>query len=418
MTAKLRQMNSVVLNLTAHVDEDTLLVVMGDHGMTTDGDHGGDSHLETEAALFVHSKRSFSGNWRRLSQFLSDTLASKETPDGQRVVPQIDFVPTLAFALGLPIPFGNLGKIIPELVLPPRKPESNELAGFLQDLRVLNQRLEINAWQLRRYITAYLGESSTFSPEDLERTNRLYERCEQTRFLVENTAPGSEQEAELQALLFRDYMAYLHTTREICSSVWAQFGLLPMGCGLLLLGMSCLLSGALPGDWSVFSPLMAFVGGCGLGYFIRSSAALGTSYLATSLFFGALFLGGFHLCWSVSLAKKWLPSIRLELGGTASFVVFVLQCLIFTSNSFIVWEGSCLHFLVATLGLVHLVLVKSTEKRVATVGFLVVATLASKGYVCREEQNLCVVKWAAWNFSPSFPSRSTIYNNLAVDCLP
>lgn len=35
--------------------EDTVLFVLGDHGMTQTGDHGGDSADETNAALFVYS---------------------------------------------------------------------------------------------------------------------------------------------------------------------------------------------------------------------------------------------------------------------------------------------------------------------------------------------------------------------------
>lgn len=37
------------------LENDTLLVVIGDHGMTKNGDHGGDSELEISAALFLYS---------------------------------------------------------------------------------------------------------------------------------------------------------------------------------------------------------------------------------------------------------------------------------------------------------------------------------------------------------------------------
>ena len=37
------------------LQNDTLLVVMGDHGMTDSGDHGGESQKETDAALFLYS---------------------------------------------------------------------------------------------------------------------------------------------------------------------------------------------------------------------------------------------------------------------------------------------------------------------------------------------------------------------------
>lgn len=41
--------------LVERLDNDTLLVVAGDHGMTMNGDHGGDSEPEVSAALFVYS---------------------------------------------------------------------------------------------------------------------------------------------------------------------------------------------------------------------------------------------------------------------------------------------------------------------------------------------------------------------------
>ena len=37
------------------LDNDTILMVFGDHGMTKSGDHGGDSKDEVHAGLFVYS---------------------------------------------------------------------------------------------------------------------------------------------------------------------------------------------------------------------------------------------------------------------------------------------------------------------------------------------------------------------------
>ena len=39
------------------MDNDTVLFVMGDHGMTRSGDHGGDSKDEVMAGLFAYSKK-------------------------------------------------------------------------------------------------------------------------------------------------------------------------------------------------------------------------------------------------------------------------------------------------------------------------------------------------------------------------
>ena len=42
-------------NVTSLLSDDTILFVMGDHGMTGTGDHGGDSQDELSAGLFVYS---------------------------------------------------------------------------------------------------------------------------------------------------------------------------------------------------------------------------------------------------------------------------------------------------------------------------------------------------------------------------
>ena len=47
-------------DVMSRLDDDTLLVVLGDHGMTKTGDHGGDSPDELEAALFMYSKQQLS----------------------------------------------------------------------------------------------------------------------------------------------------------------------------------------------------------------------------------------------------------------------------------------------------------------------------------------------------------------------
>lgn len=42
-------------NVTREMSSDTVLFVLGDHGMTRTGDHGGDSQDELEAGLFIYS---------------------------------------------------------------------------------------------------------------------------------------------------------------------------------------------------------------------------------------------------------------------------------------------------------------------------------------------------------------------------
>lgn len=40
MSAKLQQVDELIYNLTKLITDDTILFVMGDHGMTRSGDHG------------------------------------------------------------------------------------------------------------------------------------------------------------------------------------------------------------------------------------------------------------------------------------------------------------------------------------------------------------------------------------------
>ena len=57
MRSKLSQMNGVLTDVIARMStpehRDSLLLVVGDHGMTATGDHGGSSADETDSALFA-----------------------------------------------------------------------------------------------------------------------------------------------------------------------------------------------------------------------------------------------------------------------------------------------------------------------------------------------------------------------------
>ncbi|RKP15498.1 alkaline-phosphatase-like protein, partial [Piptocephalis cylindrospora] len=111
MAAKLKQMNTVLTDILASIDNDTIVFIFGDHGMDGKGDHGGDSRSELEAALFIYSGRDLDERGEEFDHLLRDMDQQRS----HRSVAQVDLVPTLAMALGLPIPFGSLGSIIPEI---------------------------------------------------------------------------------------------------------------------------------------------------------------------------------------------------------------------------------------------------------------------------------------------------------------
>lgn len=92
-------------------NEDTLMILMGDHGMNDIGNHGGSSAGETHPGLaFISPKFS------KLRSDRSISFIDKGDFEYFSMVSQIDLVPTLAALLNFPIPKNNLGVIIPELL--------------------------------------------------------------------------------------------------------------------------------------------------------------------------------------------------------------------------------------------------------------------------------------------------------------
>lgn len=139
MASKLSEMDEVVkmihTNILQNLENDqgkTLLVVVSDHGMTENGNHGGSSYEETDSlALFIGQENHASDN----------TLSNHDT------IFQVDIAPTLALLFGVPIPKNNIGVLISQMV--------DSLADE-QKLRAL----QLNSWQLFRLLQAQLPELS------------------------------------------------------------------------------------------------------------------------------------------------------------------------------------------------------------------------------------------------------------------
>jgi arylsulfatase A-like enzyme len=66
---------------------------------------------------------------------------------------QIDIVPTLASLLGVPIPFANLGQLLPDLFLQSTLPtDAPPLAIEFDRWKNYAAALRQNAWQVHRYL--------------------------------------------------------------------------------------------------------------------------------------------------------------------------------------------------------------------------------------------------------------------------
>ncbi|XP_038720563.1 GPI ethanolamine phosphate transferase 2 isoform X2 [Tripterygium wilfordii] len=164
MAPKLAEMDDVVkmIHLSAiqrqkNNEGRTLLVVVSDHGMTENGNHGGSSYEETDSlALFVG-----------LNSHMHDQASTTRNS-----AYQVDIAPTLALLFGVPIPKNNVGILISKAF---------ESLADEDQLRAM----ELNAWQLIRLLQAQLPGLScanlsrkAFSDSHESRTARCRGRME------------------------------------------------------------------------------------------------------------------------------------------------------------------------------------------------------------------------------------------------
>ena len=396
MTTKLQQMDAVLREVVELLDDETLLVVMGDHGMNQQGDHGGDSELETSAALWIYSKSIPLSDSD--SETRSPSLMKRATYPGAQVphrsIPQIDIVPTLSLLLGLPIPFNNLGFVIPEL---------------FQRGSDLHTAMEANTRQIKTYLNRYRGSPSGGELDAAwEILEKSYQQCRAS-------TGGSLSRAEA-------HHAFARMALETCRQLWAQFNM-----GLVVLGL-LVMSSALAASvrvyhrlrvpsvtWeiAVVEPLVyGFVGASSFAILISAVAWKVSSevHLPISLAELAVFILSFGapipLAVSINTRTLKVPTLSFD------SILLVVYCGVFWSNSFVVWEERVVAFFLVSciLPRVMLSLGKSAGRlqwRLLVFGalFLVAVRLMAISTICREEQHpFCHVTFYASSLLPSPPT--------------
>ncbi|TFK20169.1 hypothetical protein FA15DRAFT_138908 [Coprinopsis marcescibilis] len=379
MKDKLQQMNDVLERVVEKLDDDTLLVLLGDHGMDRSGDHGGDSILETSAALWIYSKGDPLTDIRM--PIPQDLLKYRIFPGASvehRAVQQIDLLPTLSLLLGLPIPFNNLGTVIPELF---RRGD------------LLERALRYNAEQIQGFLSTYRASPSGGELDD------SWDNL-QKAWSAANTAAG-----------FTDFNRQVLAA---CRTMWAQFNATLMGMGLVLFVVSLAASWALyvglssaksnSKEWLQRNTPLYLMAGCGggvAGFFFSLVAKLFPSILegvATTdyIIFGLTFSSGLAIIY-ISPPIAGLPSISF------SSILMILHAAAFLSNSFTVWEDSIIPFF-AVSSIIPYVLKGFTaptsrlQYRIVcfSVIFAICVRLMSISTVCREEQqSFCHVTFYA-----------------------
>lgn len=358
MREKLEQMDGILRRVVDLLDEDTLLVVLGDHGMDDKGNHGGDSELETAAGLWMYSKTPLSTGNEGLPRYTFPGMSSSV-----RHINQIDLVPTLSLLLGLPIPFNNLGSIIPEVF-------SDKLGAMRE-----------NAQQLHRYLDEYNDP-------------RI------------NAYLASAWQA-INADSYEAYRQYTTDALEQLRGLWAQFSITYIAAGLAILALNLVVLVMLYNgirnrgpNWPtlarVWIETCVRVGGisfAGLTVILAPFQLQNPKWLFPTIAIVSVLLVQTLLAVSYLLSPSTTPKTGLDVRRWIGPAIMVVHALSFASNSFIMWEDRMCLYLIDTVMLVYLVkspVHPTADMRLKTIGlslsFGAVTRVMSIFTVCREEQ--------------------------------
>lgn len=403
MRAKLQQMNTVLQRVVDKLDDETLLVVLGDHGMDRSGDHGGDGVLETSAALWIYSK---GPALTSTSAPPSGLLQYKTFPGSatrHRSIQQIDILPTMSLLLGLPIPFNNLGSLIPEIFW---------RTGNGVDLK---RALELNVDQVKTYLDTYRSSPSGGELDD------SWDHIQRAWDTIQSVSHLNLKDAHLVAL-----NNFNRAALGACRSMWAQFNPMLMGFGLAVLSIGIFSS------WLAYTALSKAQNDCH-GWLkvhvvrcIQCSvvgAVLGlVTHYAISAYVPGIRASDWVLCFaSLSSCLAFIVTCPFPLFTLKSFpVILALHTAAFFSNSFTFWEDRIVLFLIVTCVLVnfvpHGITAPTSQLRRRILGFsslfLVCIRLISISTICREEQQpYCHITFFA---SSSLPTPPTLILILAL----
>ncbi|XP_053304513.1 GPI ethanolamine phosphate transferase 3 [Spea bombifrons] len=330
---KLTQMNQMISSLIEHLDEKTLLVVAGDHGMTDTGDHGGDSEKEVTAALFLYSK----------APLFDSNLETDPEP-----VPQVNLVPSLSLLLGVPIPYSNLGAVMEDL---------------FSSVRAKAAAYQINAWQVDRFLHSYSLAAADLPPEKLRRLRDVFSSvtAEYDDVMSEwsqNLVTELELEGRLQKLVPR-LQSYLLEARSMCMESWARFHPGHMLAGCLVLCLCCLVCYLVAETGTAFSFSYKYLLAFPVMWSLGAAALLGVcawasvveldpvSFCGLVSFASQLSFFYYFRKQRFAKAKPRSPAAFPLLSVTC--VILFFRCCSLFSDSFVVAEGHVAPFLLTSL---------------------------------------------------------------------
>ncbi|KAL2530676.1 Alkaline-phosphatase-like family protein [Forsythia ovata] len=264
MIEKLEQYNEILKKVVEVLEsqsspgdlhENTMLLVMGDHGQTLNGDHGGGSAEEVETSIFALSLKKPPTS----APAAFDNSTCQLDMQGRRIcfssIQQLDFAVTVSALLGLPFPFGSIGHVNSELFALAAGTWSLEKLAIhdRQSLSELDEWMQnyvnvlcINSWQVKKYIDVYSSLSLIgFSDKDLLHVSELYAQAQELWSLTSESSVVHENESSFTLPAVKRqleaYSAFLASVASLARSNWTEFNLKLMGIGFCIMLLSLVL---------------------------------------------------------------------------------------------------------------------------------------------------------------------------------
>lgn len=334
MKQKQSQINQFITDLTQRLDNETLLVVMGDHGMDHTGNHGGDSPDELTSMLWFYTKKKHDFYFNKLDQSHYDV---QNIGESYRHVNQIDLVSTLSLLLGVPIPFNNLGWPIQELF--PSQLHTNITKIMIDQLlnyqRVMNLQFNHGGETNIQSLLTQIKSNPTFS------SGETYQRL----------------------------------ILELCKNLWARFDYYSIITGIILMTISLILlvsiTKLIPSivmnqmvhdftSWIILMSIVSNICFFSIFYIFKNWLPLINDPLWCFLFATAwgIIIGccvpimdRYSLRWIFS--KSW-EDFSSDYWSRIGWIIMILHACLFASNSFTIWEDRIVTFLLISFGMLTL----------------------------------------------------------------
>ncbi|KAL7459119.1 hypothetical protein ACHAWC_011504 [Mediolabrus comicus] len=253
METKLQQMDKMLSSTLDKIDNAPDLscivaLVLGDHGMTEDGNHGGGTSEEVNAGLFVHFSPGCNAG-KGYDQRIDGREIGSETIQTFDSIHQIDLVPTISLLLGLPIPYANIGGLV-TAILPTHAGD-----GTSSSTPHIATALALNAAQVWTYLHTY---SKTSKDLPRGRLLELKELLDSAASLYRGAILQSQREVKNEEMVeqlshdstqFRQacglFKIFLAESTGLGKQVWTQFNENGMKIGIAIMFLAWILANPL-----------------------------------------------------------------------------------------------------------------------------------------------------------------------------